>query len=434
MKISDFKKIGRLLKTAYAELEAEAIKGGLSLMSPQYEQMQSKVRELVLKKHGFTVQEYRDAKDKVLLVPKEDQQLLSIMEDFEGGIKERMDKFDAKHIPTKEEIIELAREIFRQTPPQIINQIVREVKEPTIVKETVIQKQEYDDSLLRKDIEELKSKKMVTQEELKANAEKLKTDILTFNSKNFSENFKANINMMGMPDFRKLAMGLQEQIDGIAGIESLTDLGVTASAAELNVLDGIPATLTATELGYVDGVTSAIQTQLDAKAPLASPTFTGTVVLPTVTAGGVITLSENSSIALDPAGSADGKYSGITVAGTAGATLAFGDLIYLAAADSRWELADADSATTADRMLGMCVLAAGSDGSATTVLLQGIIRADAAFPDLTVGSPVYVGETAGDVQVAIPTGADNVIRRVGFALTANELYFNPSQDVQTTVA
>lgn len=39
--------------------------------------------------------------------------------------------------------------------------------------------------------------------------------------------------------------------------------GVTASAAELNILDG--ATLTVTELNYVDGVTSAIQTQLDAK-------------------------------------------------------------------------------------------------------------------------------------------------------------------------
>jgi len=56
---------------------------------------------------------------------------------------------------------------------------------------------------------------------------------------------------------------------------------ITASAAEINVLDGIPATLTSTELGYVDGVTSAIQTQLAAKATLASPTFTGTVVIPT---------------------------------------------------------------------------------------------------------------------------------------------------------
>jgi hypothetical protein len=41
--------------------------------------------------------------------------------------------------------------------------------------------------------------------------------------------------------------------------------GITATTAELNVLDGIPGTLTATEIGYLDGVTSAIQTQLNAK-------------------------------------------------------------------------------------------------------------------------------------------------------------------------
>jgi hypothetical protein len=39
--------------------------------------------------------------------------------------------------------------------------------------------------------------------------------------------------------------------------------GYTATAAEINILDG--ATLTTTELNYVDGVTSSIQTQLDAK-------------------------------------------------------------------------------------------------------------------------------------------------------------------------
>jgi hypothetical protein len=48
--------------------------------------------------------------------------------------------------------------------------------------------------------------------------------------------------------------------------------GVTATAAELNALDGITSTVT--ELNYTDGVTSAIQTQLNAKAPLVSPSFT----------------------------------------------------------------------------------------------------------------------------------------------------------------
>jgi hypothetical protein len=57
-----------------------------------------------------------------------------------------------------------------------------------------------------------------------------------------------------------------------------TLLGGT-NATEFAILDG--ATVTTAELNYVSGVTSAIQTQIDAKAPLASPTFTGTVTIPT---------------------------------------------------------------------------------------------------------------------------------------------------------
>lgn len=45
------------------------------------------------------------------------------------------------------------------------------------------------------------------------------------------------------------------------------------------------SSVTNTELGYVSGVTSAIQTQLNALAPQASPTFTGTVIAPIVSGG-----------------------------------------------------------------------------------------------------------------------------------------------------
>jgi hypothetical protein len=76
---------------------------------------------------------------------------------------------------------------------------------------------------------------------------------------------------------------------------ALTNLGVTSTAAELNILDGVTSTatelnlldgVTATtaELNYVDGVTSAIQTQIDTKAPIAGPTFTGTLAAPTINA------------------------------------------------------------------------------------------------------------------------------------------------------
>ena len=69
----------------------------------------------------------------------------------------------------------------------------------------------------------------------------------------------------------------------ITAAAALTNLGLTATAAELNHLDGITATVT--ELNYTDGVTSNIQTQLNAKAALASPTFTGTPKAPTAAAG-----------------------------------------------------------------------------------------------------------------------------------------------------
>ena len=57
---------------------------------------------------------------------------------------------------------------------------------------------------------------------------------------------------------------------------SLTYAGtsVTATGAELNKLAG--ATASTAELNHVTGVTSAIQTQIDTKAPLASPNFSGT--------------------------------------------------------------------------------------------------------------------------------------------------------------
>lgn len=49
--------------------------------------------------------------------------------------------------------------------------------------------------------------------------------------------------------------------------------GITATVAELNLLDGVTATTT--ELNYVDGVTSAIQTQLDAKQATLTSTSNG---------------------------------------------------------------------------------------------------------------------------------------------------------------
>jgi hypothetical protein len=76
---------------------------------------------------------------------------------------------------------------------------------------------------------------------------------------------------------------------------SIVDADINASAAIAWTKIAPSSTVSATELGYLDGVTSAVQTQLDAKlstataastyAPLASPALTGTPTAPTATAG-----------------------------------------------------------------------------------------------------------------------------------------------------
>ena len=158
-------------------------------------------------------------------------------------------------------------------------------------------------------------------------------------------------------------------------------------------------------------------------------TFTSPVIN-TSTLGGHQTMNENAAFLADPVLSADGTYNGWIRAGTAGATLAFGDLCYLDPTDSRWELVDANSASGADGdargTLGICVLAAASDGSATIMLRWGWVRADAAFPAMTINAPMYVSETAGDITGTVPTTSGVVERVIGVAETADELFFNPS--------
>lgn len=140
-------------------------------------------------------------------------------------------------------------------------------------------------------------------------------------------------------------------------------------------------------------------------------------------------MPENLSMQLDQALSADGKYTGFIDDGIAGAILSFGNLLYFAS-DSKWKLADADAAATAGGVkLGMCVLAAAGDGSATKILRPGgKIRADSLFPTMTVGAPLYVGTNAGAIQTTAPSGAADIVRIVGHANTADELDFNPSPD------
>jgi len=84
--------------------------------------------------------------------------------------------------------------------------------------------------------------------------------------------------------------------------------GVVATAPEINILSG--TTVTATELNYVHNVTSSIQGQLNLKAPLASPTFTG-----------IVDIAATGSIRFDGATSDANKTTLTVVDPTAGRTI-----------------------------------------------------------------------------------------------------------------
>lgn len=206
MTSKDFKKVGRLLKTLYRELENRAIEEGIDITSDEYEQMRDEVRDTILTKMGYTIMEYKIAKNETV----EQQKAQREKERYE--LSEILEEI-RESIPTEEMIKELAKSVIPE--PKIIektiNKIVKEIEKPTIVQETktIIEREEYDESPLLEKLEELKEKIEAIPEPTELDKESLMEEVRNV----FGEMFDHNINTMDMPDFRKLAMGLQAQID-----------------------------------------------------------------------------------------------------------------------------------------------------------------------------------------------------------------------------
>lgn len=101
-------------------------------------------------------------------------------------------------------------------------------------------------------------------------------------------------------------------VSGTAGIALSKLAATTASKALVSDASGFvsASSVTSTELGYVSDVTSAIQTQINAKAPTASPTFTGTVSAATITASGTVTANTFSGAGTSLTGTASSLTAG----------------------------------------------------------------------------------------------------------------------------
>ena len=117
----------------------------------------------------------------------------------------------------------------------------------------------------------------------------------------------------------------------------------------------------------------------------------------------------------------------VVVPGTAGETVAAGNLIYFDDTDNEWKLCDADTAASVENTLLGIAQGAGVDGGtiAGGVLLRGL---DANQTGLTAAALYYASNTAGGIS-ATP-GTTEVT--VGFSYSTTQLYFNPRFNQQLT--
>jgi len=119
---------------------------------------------------------------------------------------------------------------------------------------------------------------------------------------------------------------------------------------------------------------------------------------------------------------------GIRLTTTAGGeTLAAKDVVYLKASDSKWWKAKADAAATSGPVPVAIVVTGGTVGQSIVLLIQGVMEVTGW--GLTVGAQYFISAgTAGLITLTPPGTATNIIRALGFAMTATALHFNPSTD------
>lgn len=84
----------------------------------------------------------------------------------------------------------------------------------------------------------------------------------------------AQIKIVTLDNLKRFWSKIKEKLDAI-----------TSKLSALKLSDITDVTATVDEVNYLSGVKSAVQTQIDAKAPLASPNFTGVPTAPTAQAG-----------------------------------------------------------------------------------------------------------------------------------------------------
>tara|TARA_R100000808_G_scaffold24978_1_gene60097 strand:- start:1102 stop:2706 length:1605 start_codon:yes stop_codon:yes gene_type:complete len=124
----------------------------------------------------------------------------------------------------------------------------------------------------------------------------------------------------------------------------------------------------------------------------------------------------------------DNSICGITAVFTAGESLNRGDVVYFKASDSKMYKVNM-TAGNADAIPAVAM--AGADISADALgkfVLQGFVHDAGTFPTYTVAGRLYAPEAEGPPTQTAPSTDGDLVQVIGWAVTADKIYFNPSPD------
>ena len=200
-------------------------------------------------------------------------------------------------------------------------------------------------------------------------------------------------------------------VEGRSASEVLSDIGAGAAAGSSSIVTtgALDAGSITSNFGTINNGASAITT-------------TGTV------SAGIVDVAQEAHLDSSPA---DETVSGITATFTAGEDLVRGEVVYFKASDSKMHKA---VATAAGTMPAVAMAAADVSADATgKFLLFGFLQDNGTFPAYTVGGTIYAPEAETSSQnvpeQTAPDSDGDFVQVLGYAVTANAVFFNPSNDV-----
>lgn len=126
-------------------------------------------------------------------------------------------------------------------------------------------------------------------------------------------------------------------------------------------------------------------------------------------------------IVLDPTPTTDDTGEGFKASVTVDTNATgVGSCLYMAS-DGHYDTTDADAAAT----MPCSAIALETSTGTKDVLLQGYMRNDG-WNWTTVGGLIYVSTATGELTQTAPSGASDVVQIVGYATSADEIYFTPN--------